>query len=57
MLLIIVGFYVLLKYTMPLINPGRWQQAKREQPIIAVSPVISLEQIYNLLVCDTQSTL
>jgi len=28
MLLIIVGFYVLLKYDMLLISPGRWQQGK-----------------------------
>jgi len=42
MLLIIMGFYV-LKYAMLLSNPGRFQQAKTQQPIGIVSPVICIE--------------
>jgi len=43
MLLIIVDFYVLLKYAMLLSSQGRWQQAKTQQPIGVVSLVISVE--------------
>ena len=34
---------------MLLSSPDRWQQAKTQQPIGVVSPVISIEKIYNLL--------
>jgi len=41
MLLIILGFYVLLKYAVLL----SWEQAKTQQPIGTLSPVITTEYI------------